>query len=29
MEWKSDYSVKVREWDNHHRKVIEAINELH
>ena len=29
MVWKNDYSVKVREWDNHHRKIIEAINELH
>ena len=29
MEWKSDYRVKVREWDNHHRKVMEAINDLH
>ena len=27
--WKDDYSVKVREWDNHHKKIIEAINELH
>ncbi len=27
--WKNDYSVKVREWDNHHRKIIDAINELH
>ncbi|MBC8551821.1 MAG: hypothetical protein H8D23_19405 [Candidatus Brocadiales bacterium] len=26
---KSDYCVKVRECDNHHRKTIEAINELH
>ncbi len=27
--WKNDYSVRVREWDNHHRKIIDAINELH
>ncbi len=27
--WKNDYSVNVREWDNHHRKIIDAINELH
>ncbi len=27
--WKDDYSVKVREWDNHHREIINSINELH
>jgi hemerythrin len=27
--WKNDYSVKVREWDNHHRIIIYTINELH
>ena len=29
MAWKDDYSVKVGKWDNHHKKIIEAINELH
>ncbi len=29
MEWKDDYSVKVGKWDNHHKKIIDAINELH
>ncbi len=27
--WKNDYSVNVREWDIHHRKIIVTINELH
>ena len=27
--WDDDkYSVKVREWDNHHKNIIKAINEL-
>ncbi len=27
--WKNEFCVKVREWDNHHRKIIDTINELH
>ena len=29
MTWDDRYSVKVREWDNHHKKTMNAINELH
>ena len=29
MTWDNRYSVKVRERDNHHKKIINAINELH
>lgn len=29
MAWKDDYSVKVGRWDDHHKKIIDAINELH
>jgi len=28
MDWKDDYSVKVGKWNNHHKKIIDAINEL-
>ena len=29
MTWDDRYSAKVREWNNHHKKIINAINELH
>ncbi len=29
MTWDDRYSVKVREWVNHHKKIMNAINELH
>jgi hemerythrin len=29
IEWNNDYSVKVKELDEHHKKLIGYINELH
>ena len=29
MAWDYRYSVKVREWNNHHKKIMNAINEIH
>ena len=29
MTWDDRYSVKAGEWDNHHKKTMNAINELH
>jgi hypothetical protein len=29
MTWDDRYSAKVREWNNHHMKIMNAINELH
>lgn len=29
IEWKENYSVKIKEFDEHHRRLIQLINELH
>ncbi|MBI1910689.1 MAG: hemerythrin family protein [Deltaproteobacteria bacterium] len=29
FQWKNDYSVNVRQFDNHHKKLIDLINSLH
>jgi hemerythrin len=29
MTWDDRYSVKAGEWDNHHKKIMNAINELY